>query len=86
MALLDLKDLKKVLQYITKEGKEEFEKEYGKISSSSTGIILRKIMELEQQGAELFFGELSFDIRDLLRRDRNGNGYISILRLTGYSG
>lgn len=82
MALLDLKDLKKVLQYITKEGKEEFEKEYGKISSSSTGIILRKIMELEQQGAELFFGELSFDIRDLLRRDRNGNGYISILRLT----
>jgi len=39
-------------------------------------------MELEQQGAELFFGELSFEIRDLLRRDRNGNGYISILRLT----
>lgn len=82
MALLDLKDLKKVLQYVTEEGKEELEKEYGKISSSSTGIILRKIMELEQQGAELFFGELSFDIRDLLRRDKNGNGYISILRLT----
>jgi len=39
-------------------------------------------MELEQQGAELFFGELSFDIHDLLRRDRNGNGYISIMRLT----
>jgi DNA helicase HerA-like ATPase len=82
MALLDLKDLKKVLQYVTEEGKKELEKEYGKISSSSTGIILRKIMELEQQGAELFFGELSFDIRDLLRRDKNGNGYISILRLT----
>ena len=82
MALLDLKDLKKVLQYVTEEGKQELEKEYGKISSSSTGIILRKIMELEQQGADLFFGELSFDIRDLLRRDKNGNGYISILRLT----
>jgi hypothetical protein len=39
-------------------------------------------MELEQQGADLFFGELSFDIRDLMRRDRNGNGYINIIRLT----
>jgi uncharacterized protein len=82
LALLDLKDLKKVIQYITGEGKEEIEKDYGKVSTSSTGIILRKIMELEQQGADLFFGELSFDIRDLLRVDRNGNGYISILRLT----
>lgn len=82
MALLDLKDLKKVIQYVTGEGKAEVEKEYGKISTSSTGIILRKIMELEQQGANQFFGELSFDIRDLLRTDRNGNGYVSILRLT----
>ncbi len=82
MALLDLKDLKKVIQYVTEEGKEEMEKEYGKISTSSTGIILRKVMELEQQGAELFFGELSFDIRDLMRRDSRGNGYINIIRLT----
>lgn len=82
LALLDLKDLKKVLQFATEEGKEEFGSEYGKISTATTGIILRKIMELEQQGAELFFGELSFDIRDLLRRDRNGYGYISIMRLT----
>ena len=82
MALLDLKDLKKVIQYVTEEGKEEMEKEYGKISTSSTGIILRKVMELEQQGADLFFGELSFDIRDLLRRDSKGNGYINIIRLT----
>jgi DNA helicase HerA-like ATPase len=82
MALLDLKDIKKVIQYVSEEGKEDIESEYGKISTSSTGIILRKIIELEQQGADLFFGELSFDIRDLLRRDRNGNGYISIIRLT----
>jgi hypothetical protein len=82
MALLDLKDLKKVIQYVTEDGKEEMEKEYGKISTSSTGIILRKVMELEQQGADLFFGELSFDIRDLLRRDTNNNGYINIIRLT----
>ncbi len=82
MALLDLKDLKKVIQYVTEEGKEELEKEYGKIPTSSTGIIIRKIMELEQQGADLFFGELSFDIKDLLRKDINGNGYINILRVT----
>ena len=82
LALLDLKDLKKVVQFITEEGKKEIEKDYGKISSATTGIILRKIIELEQQGAELFFGELSFDINDLMRVDKNGNGYISIMRLT----
>jgi DNA helicase HerA-like ATPase len=82
LALLDLKDLKKVLQYITEEGKADIEKNYGKISTSTTGIILRKILELEQQGADLFFGELSFDIRDLMRVNKNGNGYISIIRLT----
>jgi uncharacterized protein len=82
MGLLDLKDLKKVLQYITAEGKDELQKEYGTVSPASTGIILRKVMELEQQGADIFFGELSFDIHDLLRRDKYGNGYISIMRLT----
>ncbi|MDP5061617.1 MAG: DUF853 domain-containing protein [Maribacter sp.] len=82
MPLLDLKDFKKVLQYATEAGKEEFTKEYGRISTSSTGTILRKIIELEQQGAELFFGEKSFDVNDLTRIDEQGRGYISILRLT----
>ena len=82
MPLLDLKDLKKVIQYATEEGKNEFEKEYGKISPSTTGVILRKILELEQQDADLFFGELSFDIRDLMRKDKNGNGYLNIVRVT----
>lgn len=54
LPLLDLKDFKKVLQYATGEGKEEFQSEYGRISTSSTGTILRKIIELEQQGANLF--------------------------------
>tara|TARA_R110002051_G_scaffold189613_2_gene258838 strand:+ start:22174 stop:23685 length:1512 start_codon:yes stop_codon:yes gene_type:complete len=80
--LLDLKDFKKVLQYATEEGKEEFTKEYGRIHTSSTGTILRKIIELEQQGAELFFGEKSFDVHDLTRVDAQGKGYINILRLT----
>ena len=82
LALLDLKDLKSVVQYVTEEGKKEIEDNYGKISSSTTGIILRKILELEQQGADQFFGELSFDIRDLMRHDRSGNAYINIIRLT----
>ncbi len=82
MPLLDLKDLKKVIQYATEEGKAEFERDYGKISTSTTGIILRKVMELEQQDADLFFGELSFEVRDLMRRDRDGNGYVNIIRLT----
>lgn len=81
MPLLDLKDLKKVMQFITSEGKEEMEDDYGKISTSTTGIILRKIIELEQQDADLFFGELSFDIKDLLRRNEKGEGYINIIRL-----
>ena len=82
MPLLDLKDFKKVINYITEEGKEEITSSYGKISTSTTGIILRKIIELEQQGAELFFGEMSFDIDDLMRIDENGKGYVNILRLT----
>lgn len=80
MPLLDLKDLKKMLQFITNEGKEEIKKEYGSLSTTSVGTITRKIIELEQQGAEMFFGEKSFDVQDLLRQE-DGKGIISILRL-----
>lgn len=82
LPLLDLKDFVKTLQYISAEGKAEIEKEYGKISTASTGTILRKIIELQQQGADQFFGEISFDVEDLMRIDENGRGYINILRLT----
>lgn len=82
LPLLDLKDFKKVLQYATGDGKEEFQESYGRISTSSTGTILRKIIELEQQGADLFFGEKSFDVEDLVRIDENGRGYVNIIRLT----
>ena len=78
--LLDLKDLKKMLQFITNEGKAEIRKEYGSISTTSVGTITRKIIELEQQGAEKFFGEKSFDVQDLLRQE-DKKGIISILRL-----
>src|SRR5690606_37979930 len=82
MALVDLKDIKKVINYITEDGRAEIEQDYGRISTSTTGIILRKIIELEQQGADLFFGEMSFDINDLMRIDENGRGFINIIRLT----
>ncbi|MCP4120270.1 MAG: DUF853 family protein [Bacteroidetes bacterium] len=82
MPLLDLKDFRKTLQYLSKEGKEEVTEEYGYISPSSVGSILRKLIELESQGAENFFGERSYDVEDLIRKDKNGKGYINILRLT----
>jgi len=82
LPLLDLKDLKQSIQFITGEGKEDFKAEYGQVSTSSTGTILRKLIELEQQGADVFFGERSFEVEDLVRRDEEGKGMVSILRLT----
>lgn len=82
LPLLDLKDFKKVLQYLSNEGKAEIEAEYGMFSSATAGTILRKVVELEQQSADIFFGEISFDVYDLVRMDENGRGVISIVRLT----
>src|SRR6187200_3217983 len=82
LPLLDLKDFIKVLQYVSDEGKAELEKTYGKISTTSTGTILRKVIELQQQGADIFFGETSFDVEDLLRIADDGRGMISIVRVT----
>ena len=82
LPLLDLKDFKKVLQYATNEGRAEMQESYGRISTASAGSILRKIVELEQQDADIFFGEKSFEVQDLQRLDENGRGVISIIRLT----
>ncbi|MBA2611838.1 MAG: DUF853 family protein [Bacteroidetes bacterium] len=82
LPLLDLKDFKQLLQYSTGDGKEEIKKEYGNITSTSTSTILRKIIELESQGAELFFGEKSFEVSDLVRTDANGKGIASVIRLS----
>lgn len=80
--LIDIKDFKKVLQYLSNEGKEEIREEYGAISSTSVSTIMRKIIEIEQQGADRFFGEESFNVEDLCRTNLNGKGMVSILRLT----
>ena len=81
LPLLNLEDLKKILHYSTDQGKEEFEKSYGRVSSASTGSILRKIVALEQQGADLFFGERSFEVQDLVRKTPEGKGMVNIIRL-----
>jgi uncharacterized protein len=80
LPLLDLKDFIKVLQFVGDEGKDEIEKNYGKISTTTTGTILRKVIELQQQGADPFFGEKSFEVDDLMRMSDDGRGVVSILR------
>lgn len=82
LPLLDLKDFIKMLQYVSDEGKDAIEKEYGKIATTSTGTILRKVIELQQQGADNFFGEKSFEVDDLMRISNDGRGMINILRVT----
>ncbi len=82
LPLLDLKDFKKTLQFLTNEGKEELRQEYGTLSTATTGTILRKVIEIEQEGADTFFGERSFEVEDLLRVDGTGQGIVSVIRLT----
>ncbi|MFN0159083.1 MAG: helicase HerA-like domain-containing protein [Bacteroidota bacterium] len=82
LPLLDLKDFKKTLHFLTNEGKVDVEKDYGRLSTATTGTILRKVVEIEQEGSEMFFGEKSFAVEDLLRVNESGVGVINILRLT----
>ena len=80
-ALIDLKDLRRVLQFVTDEGKDEIKKQYGQVSPATVNIILRKLIEIEQQGADRFFGERSFEVDDLLTT-KDDKGVVSIVRLT----
>jgi len=83
LPLVDLGDVRKVLQYVseTDEGKSDLTSNYGSISPSSLGTILRKIVALEQQGAARFFGEPSFEVTDLIKL-KDGKGVVNIIRLT----
>lgn len=78
LLLLDFKDLRAMTQYIGDNAKA-FQTQYGNISSASVGAIQRGLLALEQQGAEHFFGEPMLDIRDWMRCDEQGRGYINIL-------
>jgi DNA helicase HerA-like ATPase len=80
LLLLDLKDLRSVLHFLTEEGADEL-KAYGGMSKATVGVLLREMVELEQQGAEAFFGEPEFDLDDLMQVERDGRGLISVLEL-----
>jgi uncharacterized protein len=80
LLLLDFADLRSVLQYLTGDGANELAS-YGGMSKATVGVLLREMVELEQQGAEAFFGEPEFDIHDLLSVERDGRGLISVLEL-----
>lgn len=81
LPIVDLNDLKKVLNYLTEgAGAAEIKGDYGKISSATASTILRKIVALEQQGIDQLFGEKSFDINDLFEKV-DGRGVISLLNV-----
>jgi uncharacterized protein len=82
LPIVDLNDLKKVLNYLSEgEGAAEIKDTYGKISGTTAGTILRKIVALEAQGFNQIFGEKSFDIDDLFAKV-DGQGVISMLNVS----
>jgi DNA helicase HerA-like ATPase len=81
LPLLDLSDLRAVLQFLTSdEGKAALES-HGGMSKATVGVLLRKLVELEAQGAERFFGEPEFDVHDMLRTTSDGRGVVTCLEL-----
>ncbi|MBR4548888.1 MAG: DUF853 family protein [Oscillospiraceae bacterium] len=78
LLLLDLKDLRAMLQFVG-ENRAEFTTMYGNVSAASVGAIQRALLAFEAEGGELFFGEPELDIRDWMRTGPNGRGFINIL-------
>lgn len=78
MLLLDFKDLQAMLKWMAANARE-LQAEYGNISSASVGAIQRKLLVLEEQGAERFFSEPVVELEDLIRTDFSGNGVINVL-------
>jgi DNA helicase HerA-like ATPase len=78
LLLLDFKDLRAMLLWMSDNAKE-FKAEYGNISSSSVGAIQRKLLILEEQGAESFFNEPAVELDDLIKTDFSGNGVVNVL-------
>ena len=82
LPIIDLNDLKKLVSYLSEgAGAEEIKADYGKISTSTSGTIVRKIVTIEQQGLGPMFGERSFDIEDLFSKI-DGKGVISLLNIS----
>jgi len=81
LLLLDIKDLRAMLNFISENAKE-ISKEYGLVSATTVGAIGRQLLTLEEQGAEQFFGEPALNIADFINKDFSGNGVINILDAT----
>jgi DNA helicase HerA-like ATPase len=78
LALLDLKDLRAILAFVSEQA-AELQKTYGNVAGASIGSIQRQLLVLENQGADKFFGEPALDIKDFMRVDSDGRGVISLL-------
>jgi uncharacterized protein len=78
LLLLDLKDLRAILGYVS-EHADELQRLYGNVADTSIGAIQRQLLTLENQGADKFFGEPALDLNDLMRTDLTGRGYINLL-------
>lgn len=78
LLLIDLKDLRSMLNYAAEHAKE-YESTYGKVSSQSVGAILRSLISIEDQGGDVFFGEPALDLADWFACAPNGEGYVNVL-------
>ena len=78
LLLIDLKDLRSMLNYVAENAKE-YETTYGKVSSQSIGAILRQLISIEDQGGDIFFGEPALDLADWFACAENGQDYVNIL-------
>ena len=78
LLLLDLKDLRAMLQFVG-DNRAEFTLQYGNVSTASVGAIQRALLRFEDEGGNIFFGEPDLDIRDWMATDKDGRGYINIL-------
>jgi uncharacterized protein len=81
LPLLDLKDLATTVKFLASDEGKPILADYGGMSSASVGVLLRSLVVLEQQGADVFFGEPEFDVNDLLRTTPDGAGVVSVLEL-----
>ena len=79
LLLIDLKDLRSMLSYVSDHAKE-IETVYGRVSSQSVGAILRSLLAVEDQGGSMFFGEPAIDLADMMACDESGQGYVNVLR------
>ena len=81
LLLLDLKDLRKLLVYVA-ENREEIGREYGNVSPASVGAIQRRLLVMEREGAEHFFGEPALELSDMLRTSTDGRGIVNVMDAT----